>query len=238
MKRIDRLALRGFMVGSLIGDGSIPTQRYTTPKCRYSEGHSAEFGEYMRWKADFIAQALPVTYTIGERKDPRNGSVYINFVTTTSKFFWKLRNIFYQPDGKRQMPFEFVEKYFNELALAVLFMDDGNLEFSSTGLFKTAEIYTMSYQYDEVVWFRDFIEKRFGLNFSVRTRRNKYHFLSLGVHEKIKKFIDIIKPHIHESMYYKAYFDYRRVDPAASFRHPPIKIGYDEYIVRLLMKKN
>lgn len=235
--RIDRLTLRAFMCGSMLGDGSISRQRRSTQKCHYQEGHSLEFFEYLNWKAKFMNEALNVRCSVHKRLDPRNGSTYVKFSTTVSKFFWKLRSLFYEESGQNVIPREFIEKYFNEFALAILFMDDGNMEFQATGLFKTAEIYTMSYRMEDVEWFKDFLKRKFNLDFTIRTRKGKYPFLSLGTHEAVNKFADLIKPYVHESMLYKVYFDYRKIDPLASLRHPPIKIGTDEYIVRLMMRK-
>lgn len=242
MKSFKRLQARDILCGALLGDGSIGYQRNTTPKCFMHIGHSEKQLEYLKYKITLLESCMPVKFRITKCLDKRNGTFYNHGKTSQNKYLWKLRKLFYdslEKGAKKVVPKEFLTKYFDKFALMILFLDDGSLEFMSTGLYKELSIYTMSYTLEEVTFLRDLINNKFGLNFKIRSRKHdedKYHYLTVTKHSEVEKVTSIIKEGIPECMNYKVYFDCRPINPQASLRHLNSD-EYGEYIVRYLSKK-
>ena len=242
MKSFKRLQARDILCGALLGDGSIDHQKHSTATCRMHIGHCDAQLEYLEFKARLLESCTPAKFRITHTVDNRNGTGYNHANSGRSKYFWKLRQLFYdslKTGATRIMPKEFLEKYFNRFALMILILDDGNVEFNASGLFKELNIYTLSYTLEEVEFLRDLINERFNLEFRIRKRnydgKDRY-YLYVSAHDKTQAVIDVIKEGVPECMNYKLYFDCRPVNSRASLRHLNSN-EHGEYIVRYISKK-
>lgn len=238
MKSLRTREAKSVLCGALLGDGSINHQRNTTPKCRMHIGHSEDQEEYLRFKTKLIESATQSKFRINPSVDKRNGKLYYHATTTQSKYFWKLRSMFYDSlnaGANRIIPKDFVERYFDEMSLMILILDDGNIDFQSSGLFKQLEIYINSYSIEDAEFFRDFLNEKFSSNFRLVIRNKKYPTLRLTSHNDVNKIVSLIKDGVPECMYYKIYFDCRPISPIASLRHLRSD-EHGEYIVRYVVK--
>ena len=96
----------------------------------------------------------------------------------------------------------YILKYFDEVALAILFMDDGCKE-TFNGKIKTFKISIGGFTLDEVNLLAKHIEKKFDLNTKVYLEQKKYPCIKFTKKENKEKFVKIIRPYLHPSMLYK-----------------------------------
>lgn len=109
---------KDFIIGSLLGDGSIAKNRN---KARLKFCHSIKQIEYLQWKKDILNNL--VTQNIHEYKQKTRNSTIVSFQTITHQYFLEIQNMFY--DGKiKIIPYN-IKNIISELSLAVWFMDDG-----------------------------------------------------------------------------------------------------------------
>jgi len=115
--------LQEILVGSLLGDGSMSTTgRHTA---RFSEGHAVGQAGYLEWKAAEFGAFVSSTYAT--KKVDADGREHhgVGFTTHGCRQFRPWMDLFY-PDGRRVFPAG-LPGLLTPLALAVWYMDDGNL---------------------------------------------------------------------------------------------------------------
>lgn len=109
------------LIGSLLGDGSIPKVFGVHANCWFAEGHGKKQLEYVKWKAQFLKMFLPKFY--------RN-----SILTLRHPIFTELRKEFYVPGlyrgetkkGKNYIPPKYAS-LLDAFGLLIWYLDDGNL---------------------------------------------------------------------------------------------------------------
>ena len=174
---------KSLIVGTLLGDAYIRTDGETS---RLELHHSTKQVEYCKWKSSMLPSLLfqfrySNTYSKKYQKD------YYSFHATSSRleclneFKYDIKGI--NPNWL---------KYYNELSLAVHYMDDG----SKAG--NSHRLATHSFNKEDLVYFVDFCFKKFGIKWTI----NKENFLYLPTKYSLK-FRSIVQPFIHPTLMYK-----------------------------------
>lgn len=180
------------LLGTLLGDSSLRL----TKDCKNAKficSHSIKQKEYCEYKAE-IFKNLGVSCKYHKRNvpDKRNGIYYEDYtlnISSNPEF-----NIWYQSLYKNKIkviPFNLF-KYFTEISLAFMFMDDG----SKIG--DTFTIATNCFTEEELTKFRIFLLQKFELE----TTMFKSHVIYIKK-KSASKFISLIKPYIIPCMQYK-----------------------------------
>ena len=184
------------LIGSLLGDAHAERHGNGTRFCFQQEHyHNA----YLLWFHNYLSElgyctsiAPKITSRIGKQGKLRYISRFKTY--TFSSFNW-IHDSFYK-DGVKILP-EYISEYLSPLALAVWIQDDGGKV--SSGL----KIATNNFTYDEVNVLAKILRDKYKLKVSV-VKAGALNQYNLYISKKsMKDLAEIIKPHIHPSMYYK-----------------------------------
>ena len=184
------------LIGSLLGDGYGEKHGNGTRICFQQEHIN---NKYLLWFHNYLSELgycnniLPkLTTRLG-----KNGKLrYISrFKTYTFTSFNWIHDIFYK-EGKKIIPINITD-YLSPLALAIWIQDDGGK--LSSGL----KLATNCFSYDEVTFLAQILRDKYKLKISVikAGALNQYNlYISKS---SMKNVVEIIKPYLHPSMYYK-----------------------------------
>lgn len=174
------------IAGCLLGDGSISKDG------RFSCAHSLAQKEYCIWKINMLKKQFNVSEYETSQFDKRTKKTYYSYrfyVCQANQTFRTWRENTYVPH-KEITPF--ILKYYNNLSLAVHYMDDG---------YKTDcsyQIATNSFSKDSLELFIKHCKDSFGIEFKIASENKIY------LPKKYKdRFENIIKPFIHSTLMYK-----------------------------------
>lgn len=178
------------IVGSLLGDASL---KKTNINPFFSCEHGIKQLEYCKWKAEEL-ESLGAKFSIYKRKtiDERTGLYYESAICRlpANPEFLPIYNNLYI-DGRKTITSEYL-KDFNELSLAVMFMDDGYK------IGKTVGISTCCFSEKELSIFNDYVSKEFGIVFNIVG--NNCLYLPTN---QYTKFESIILPYMQKELLYK-----------------------------------
>ena len=176
-----------FVLGSMIGDGSLDKTRKTlnVNRLRFIQGEKQK--EYLEWKADMLGCADSIKYI------EHNGFSGKPAYQFSSK-------VMYLPDSMCSK--EYAIEHLTPKSLAVIYMDDGHL--AETQNYATICCVAESEELTIL-----FVEKlhSFGIDCSARVSKSsssgrEYHYI--GVRSSgVKTLCELIAPYVHPSMKYK-----------------------------------
>lgn len=178
------------IVGSLLGDASL---QKTNINPFFSCEHGIKQLEYCKWKAEEL-ESLGVKFSIYKRKtiDERTGLYYESAICRlpANPEFLPIYNNLYI-DGRKTITSEYL-KDFNELSLAVMFMDDGSRHGSSIN------IATNCFTEEELILLLEFFKERFNLTFHI----NSNHSIYL-LKRDFEHFKELVLPYMQKELLYK-----------------------------------
>uniref|UniRef100_UPI001D025BD1 hypothetical protein n=1 Tax=Coccidioides immitis TaxID=5501 RepID=UPI001D025BD1 len=188
------------LVGSLLGN--CYSNRKSVEGTRFCYRQNIIHKEYLFWLYNFFYtrgycnNLEPRKYKRILKKESNRKEYYgYEFNTFTFRSLNWLHDMFYHK-GKKIIKSK-IEKYLTPLALAIWIMDDGN--FANSGL----RIATNSFNLDEVKFLILLLKNLYDLDCTIQTLKNGIQYSIYIKKNSIPKLIEIVLPHIHESMYYK-----------------------------------
>lgn len=173
------------LVGSLLGDG------YIYPQGKIQLEHTLKYLPYLNWKYKNLSSLAYGKPRVISRFDQRTGKVYTGVRFWLRQYFRPLRRMFY-PSGKKIVPRN-ISKYFTRLALAVWYMDDGNLYKA-----RHLKMATDGFDCKSRRLLQELLLTKFGIESSIQAS-GKLRISS----KSLDKFFELVKPYIHSSMMYK-----------------------------------
>lgn len=194
------------LLGTLLGDGSMQWNTHTNPEYgRFYITHGSKQEAYCRHKAEILKDYVRTPPAIRKNMGWGNGSCV--FSTVTSPAFEFLRSLCYRSNLKTGRLMKWVTPEWaaqlDAVSLAYWYMDDGSISTSQAWI----TLHTQSFTKQCVRILAKRLEA-FGLAPSVNARRKKdgkkqkYWAINLAA-EDSRKFVELVKPYIHESMTYK-----------------------------------
>ena len=178
------------IVGSLLGDASL---RKTNINPIFSCEHGIKQLEYCKWKVAEL-NSLGSKLSIYKRKtiDRRTGIYYESAVCKlpANPVLLPIYNSLYKE--KRKTITKEILKNFDELSLAVMFMDDGNCTKESIN------ISTNCFNEEELLLLLEFFKKRFNLTFHI----NSNHSIYL-LKKDFEHFKELVLPYMRQELLYK-----------------------------------
>jgi len=208
------------IIGSLFGDASMFVRKdHSTPS--FNEGHCMEQLEYLKWKAAILGKPDGVKFHVMSQGYSKGKTIV--YFRVGNKAFTDIDKLFYirTESGRRRkiVTMEALELLIGSpLALAVFLMDDGEYNiYSNQIIFNTCgytleENDTMAKQFEQLL----------GAPVRVKIKRKRYPRVALSS-KATDKFIKIVTPFIHPTLYYK-------VDQN-------IMHYFDEHIIKKLMEE-
>ena len=186
---------RSIIQGALLGDGCLHTAWVGTSKnYRFAKTHSVKQREYVDWT---YIKLKPFVLTPPWLYKPVQS---LKVRTISHSELTKMRSIFYI-NGKKVLPSN-IESIMNDtLALAVWFMDDGNIV-KRNGKVTGYNLNTQSFSKQESETIIRLFKKLYDITFLLDKNKNAYR-LAVWRKQSRETFRDLIKKHIIPSMQYK-----------------------------------
>ena len=186
------LKQRNILIGTLLGDSSLClSEKSINP--RFKCEHGLKQKEYCYYKYELL-ESLGMKYNHRKRSTPdkRTGLLYESYSieSVANPYYLEIYNNLYI--NKTKVITDYILKDFNAESLAFMFMDDGYKINNSIGLA------TNCFTKKELNNFIKFLKNKFDLNFNIHNENTLYLIC-----EDTKKFISIVFPYLHETMYYK-----------------------------------
>ena len=193
MNRIDK----NILLAVSIGDG------YIRKSGSLQLIHSFKQIEYLKYKVDLVSKILGKQIKI-DLFD--NGGYPGCRAYATDKYFKILRRFLYK-NGKKKIT-QSVLNRLSPLGIAIWYMDDGNIALHKRkGKIHSREIYLNTYcSLEEAKIIQEFFKKEYNIYF--RCSPSKGYFRMICNTENAKKFAELIRPFIIESLKYKIDFRY------------------------------
>lgn len=180
------------LIGSLLGDASIPSLKNRRKSYSIRWEHSLKQKEYAIWKAENSLENFSIY--VRERFDKRTNKTYESITCySTRDNYQKYRNLFYTD---KKVITKNVLDILEPLGVAVWFMDDGSLYYNGNNCH--LNIAVDSFTENEIELIIDFFKTRFDINF----KKNRKQIRLTSVKE-VTKFEKMFKPFYHDSMAYK-----------------------------------
>ena len=194
---------RAFLVGSLLGDGTMRIGE-NAKNANYKVEQGLEQKEYVFWKYKLLKPFVFTEPKISYRYDPVKGKYPKSwwFRTIRHPLLTEIYDLFYERDGYltgRKVVPETIAHELTPFGLAVWIMDDGSY---SQG---KIDISTYSFALSEINLLCAVLRKKFGITSKFYKDRDKGYRMYCNQVET-QKLIKIIAPYFIDSMKYKLGF--------------------------------
>jgi len=185
------------VIGTIMGDVYIQPTGKKNARLRFE--HSEKQKSYIEWKWQELKNLMQDKPKKIIRYNPiwKKTYTYYRCQTHSSPIFGKLYRLFYI-DRQKVIPENFGKLFKSDLSLAVWYMEDGYYYNRD----KTAYIYLSKVSKKETENLLQVLNKNFGLNPRLETKRLENINLKFSV-EETKKLIKLIKAEVIPSMKYK-----------------------------------
>ena len=193
---MDKKYLVKMMSFLVMGDGNL-TMHKGCVNASFHISQTKEASELICLSANLLDE-LKIGYKITEYKIKGSDTTYCRLASKVHPFLTKLYHRIYM-DGRRTLdPHAF--KQLDWESLAILYMSDGNIQWSSSGT-PTAMINLCRLSYAEFMWFRSQVKEALGIVGNVY-KCGKYFRFGFRVKES-KVFFSHIRPYMLEQYRYK-----------------------------------
>ncbi len=188
---------RSIVIGCILGDGFL--QKTGKKNARLRLEHSALQKEYIFWKWRELRRYMQDKPKYLRRFNPvwKKRYNYYCCQSHSSPEFGEFQRLFYDEQHKR-IPAAIGKLLNSPLALAVWFMDDGYYYKRD----KTAYIYLSKLTAEDIQGLKDALAENFNLCPKLEKKKTRALDLKFSVEES-KKLVNIIAPHVIESMRHK-----------------------------------
>lgn len=189
-----------YICGKLLGDGCITKQEGRKPRFQFM--HRTEDVGWTEHCYDQLKDFIPLSPpTYRKVIDARIKKGYSESYIVQSRTDEVITNLYEQwyPSGKKVLPFDFIEKYLNEQALAWWYQDDGHLKIVN-GTVSKIILSTDSFSNKENNRLIQLISDKFNLSF-VMDGQNR---ILIYDQFQIIYFLHLVSPWLDESMNRKA----------------------------------
>jgi hypothetical protein len=180
-----------FIVGSLLGDGHVSLGRKSA---RLEINHSFKQVEYLKWKKAIMGGFSNDIYNYNVVLQGKKHKV-CGLKTKSHTEFLEFRDMFYNKQVKHIS--EDVVKYFSDLSLAVLIMDDGTLKCK-----RNIIVCSNCFDFNDHVIIKNILERKFKVRPKIIKARNNQLNLWFNKYNS-KRISDIVYKHFIKEMRYK-----------------------------------
>lgn len=190
-------ALKQFIAGAILGDGTVNRTTNGTPRIRWTHGHKQE--SYINFKYSLISHlcktGVRVFYpTAGNYGFGVEDYYYLRLQTCAYAFWKEVVDAFYGEDGTKCIT-ETILPYVGAMTLAWWYMDDGHL--TSGGV---VNLCTHGFTKSENVYLIEMLKTKFDVSFKLSyDKRCKKYFLSTD-RSNTAKFLDIVAPYFEKGI--------------------------------------
>ena len=192
-----------YICGKLLGDGCITLQPGRKPRFQFI--HAASDFEWCNYCYKELSSHIPLNPPKYRKvEDSRISKGFTERYTVqskTAKMITYLESIWYT-NRKKVIPFDYLEKYLDEKALAWWYLDDGHLKIDN-GIPKKIILSTDNFTQIENQQLIKFLEQKFSLFFSLDGQNRLVLYDQLQIYY----FSRLVDPFLHPSMDRKRIFN-------------------------------
>jgi hypothetical protein len=198
---------KSILIGSILGDGHLE-KRSNLKNALFREEHSIDQVNWLKWKYNNFKPFTTANMWFRDRgkkalmPDGKGGKKYYNIQNICSistgvhPYLTELHNEFYV-NRIKTVPFDFIDKNFDIISLAVLIGDDGNLCENSV------RFCTDSFTKKEVYFLADIFSKFYKSRITVREeKKDKFRIVFTEARKDIN-FFNTIKDILPKCMHHK-----------------------------------
>lgn len=192
--------LKQFMIGSMLGDGSIPKKDKNAKHYRITLGHGAKQLKYLEWKVNILKEyelsTGVITKVIAKSDRYKSGEcISYHMKGRNNPYFTEYRYKFYQ-ENRKTLP-DLVNEI-DSFGLAIWYMDDGYITLDKARNKKFYRIATDSFIKEEL----DKLVLIFKNKFDIKVTINYNRELRISEQDN-DKFLKLIFSYILPDFYYK-----------------------------------
>lgn len=186
---------KDILTGHLLGDGYIGYPNKGSKKPRVEIERTFDDYDYLEWTKEHLG----LEWRTDQDRKKANGYHGVKIKSSCDERLIPIHETWYQ-NGIRSIPKEWIQEHFNEVSLAVWFMDDGHTSFrESRSWSPNAKCYDLTissqnFTLEEMEWMADFLEEKF----SIRWHVDGMARLKLYKRESVMTFFDIIEPTVNQ----------------------------------------
>ena len=184
------------ITGKLLGDGCITKQKGRNPRFQFI--HSATDKEWCFFCYKKLMNDLPLApphyKKVIDKRISKGFTECYQVQSRTAPLITWLESLWYQ-NRRKKLPFEFLEKYLNEIALAWWYQDDGHLS-KDGNIPKKIILSTDNFTSNENHQLIKLLARKFCLYF----RLDSQNRLLLYDQPQIYYFLRLVEPYMHPSM--------------------------------------
>lgn len=182
------------LTGLMLGDGYIGYPHKGSKKPRIEIERTATEKGYHDW----VKEHLGVEWKADQVRNKANGYHGIKIKSSCDERLIEIHKTWYKY-GVRSIPKEWLKEHFNEVSLAVWYLDDGSLtertrDWSPNSVSREITICSENFTIEEMEWIVDFLEEKYGLRFHVSGKGR----LKLYKKDHINKFMELIEPTVKQ----------------------------------------
>ncbi len=190
------------IVGTVLGDGYLQKTGAMNARLRLEHGYNQK--DYLLWKTEQFPKLFQGKPKYLERRHPKTKKVYKYFHHQSNAIpaLGKWRRVFYNQEGKKQIPIELDKYLTSPLSLAVWYMDDGYFYQRD----KNSYIYLGKVSFKEAEIAEMTLLKNFGIKTKIYDKKEKGLALFFSVKET-KSLHNLIREHVIPLFNYKLLLD-------------------------------
>lgn len=191
------LQTRNIIIGSLLGDGWL-NGLSPTGKTSYRVKYNDKSLGFLKWIREQLLELEPS----GLKPIPKYSQHY--FFTKSTEELGNLRRLFYPNEGRKRVPKNIVELFTDPISLAIWYQDDGTLD-RRPKYHWNVRIATYCFPYEDCALLTKIVKQHFGIETSVCRcqMRGKMYYQLYVLSKSMNKFIQTVKPYIHQDYAYK-----------------------------------
>lgn len=184
------------MTGKMLGDGCITKQKGRKP--RFQIIHSINDKEWCFYCYEKLMTTLPLSSPrykkVHDSRIQKGYTECFQVQSRTDPIITWLESIWYDNRIKR-IPFDFLDKYLNEIALAWWYQDDGHLSVKNDTP-KKIILSTDNFHRTENIRLTGLLARKFHLFFKLDSQNRLILYDQLQIYY----FLRLVQPYLHESM--------------------------------------
>lgn len=193
---------KGLLTALALGDGCVKKLKDKNSWLLHIN-HSVKQRSYIEWKKSLLDKIFNREHSI-KYYEAKNGSKIYGVLSIFSfhKYFKNLKS-FLEVNGEKRISVKALKRL-DELGLAILYCDDGNLLKRNYGIAVRLHLSLYKHEVDPII---KFFKDRWGVEFKAYKENSKKElYLLYASTREALKFLEIVKPSIEneiKSMFYK-----------------------------------
>ncbi len=153
--------INSILVGHMLGDGHIA--KVQKGNSYFTIHRKADHHLYNVWTKDILKDSnLIISDTYPKLRQSYGSHDFpSSYLRTSRDKFWSTQRLLWYKNGHKVLPRKYIKDNFNNLSFLLWFLDDGD---------SVGRLSTDSFPVEDVLFLKDFINKKYGIKFNMETQ--------------------------------------------------------------------